>query len=251
MEEENKLTSQSYWESYYKRNHVSKENIVNVCSYYDEFWDHLISENPDGKSIIEIGGFPGRYLAYLASKYTLEPTCLDYNSDILQIEATFKVMNVETYHILQEDFTKFKPINQYDYVISNGFIEHFENFDEILDLHLQYLKPNGKLLIMIPNMRGYIHFYKYLVDYRNLKIHNLKSMNLKVFKAFAKRNSLEVEKLTYFGDFPHTVHQKQNPIQNIISKSHRLLFKKGINQFVNRYPSANFSSSIISIFQKK
>lgn len=245
-----KLTTQKYWESYYSKDHTNKKHIVNVCSYYDKFWDKLISEPSVGKTIIEIGGFPGRYLAYISSKFGLEPTCLDYNSDVSQIEATFKIMEVDNYHVLQEDFTSYKPQKQYDYVISNGFIEHFDDFNKILDLHLQYLKPNGRMLIMIPNMKGYIRFYKYVVDYNNLKMHNLKSMNFEVFKRFAKRNQLKIETLTYFGDFPHTVHQKSNWFQKLIIKCHRFIFKNRANHFVKKYPSPYFSSSMVAIFEK-
>lgn len=251
MTKADKLTTQDYWERYYKRNNVSKQQIINVCSYYDDYWDRFIDADSEDKSIIEIGGFPGRYLAYLASKYQLKPTCLDYNSDAKQIEASFKVLEVDDYDILQKDFTAYETPKRYDYVISNGFIEHFENFDAILDQHINYLKDDGKLLIMIPNMRGYIKFYKSLVDPKNLAIHNLKSMSFKVFKTFAERNNLEIIELSYLGDFPHTVHQELNVVQKIIYKIHRLFFKKIANKWVNKYPSKQFSSSLIAIFEKK
>lgn len=251
MSESDKLTTQEYWERYYKRNNVSKQQIINVCSYYDHYWNAFIERNAHGKSIIEIGGFPGRYLAYLSSKFGLIPTCLDYNSDAKQIEASFKVMDVDNYNILQKDFTSYQTPERYHYVISNGFIEHFEDFNTILDQHVNYLKDDGKLLIMIPNMRGYIKFYKTLVDAENLKIHNLKSMSLKVFRAFAERHNLKINTLTYFGDFPHAVHQKQNLFQKLIFKMHRLFFKRIANGWVNKYPSKHFSSSIIAIFEKK
>ena len=245
-----KLTTKQYWESYYNKDHADKEHINSVCSYYDVFWNMLIDENSSEKSIIEIGGFPGRYLAYLALKYDLQPTCLDYNSDTSQIDATFKIMKVKNYHILQRDFTKYVPENQYDYLISNGFIEHFKNFDEILDLHTQYLKPEGKMLIMIPNMKGYIRFYKYLVDYKNLKVHNIRCMSLDVFKQFAKRNNLRIIYLDYHGGFPYNVHQKLDIIRKFIYKGHWFIFKKWLNKKLIKKPSPYFSSSIIAIFEK-
>src|SRR5690606_13904024 len=202
-------------------------------------------------SIIEIGGYPGRFLAYLASKYNLLPTSLDYNSNTDQLENVFKTMGVDNYTILEKDFTTHVPNIKYDYVLSNGFIEHFTNYDDILDLHVDYLKTGGKLYVMIPNMKGYIWLYKYLVDYQNLKVHNLKSMRLKVFKDFAKRHNLKTIELTYFGDFPHGVHQKSNFLQRLILKSNRFLFKKLLNKFINKYPSPYFSSGIVAIFEKQ
>lgn len=246
-----KLTTKKYWETYYRHNHVNKKHIVSVCSYYDAIWDVFIKDSDRAKSIMEIGGFPGRYLADLANQYQLNPTCLDYNSDLTQIEGSFKVMDVHDYHIIQEDFTKYKPHNKFDYVMSNGFIEHFENYDAIFDLHLDYVADDGRLLVMIPNMKGYVKFYKYLVDYKNLKVHNLKCMRLKVFTDFAKRHNLSILHLDYYGGFPFNVHQKNNFIQKLIYKGHRLFFKYLANDWVEKHPSKYFSSAIIAIFEKQ
>jgi cyclopropane fatty-acyl-phospholipid synthase-like methyltransferase len=211
----------------------------------------LIKDTNEKQSLIEIGGFPGRYLAYLGAKYNIKPTCLDYNSDTTEIEGVFKVMGVDDYEITQQDFTTYKTPIQYDYVISNGFIEHFEDFNTILDLHVDYMKDQSKLLVMIPNMRGYVRFYKYLVDYKNLKIHNLKCMHLKVFQDFAQRHDLKIKYLSHYGGFPIGVHQKLNVFQKLVYKSHRLLFKYIFNPYLMTHPSRFFSSSIIAIFEKQ
>lgn len=245
-----KLTTQEYWENYYNKNYGNKEHIVSVCSYYDNFWNKLLNTSDSGNSIIEIGGFPGRYLAYLSSKYNLVPTCLDFNSDSTQIEATFNVMGVTDYHILQKDFIKFMPNETYDFVISNGFIEHFENFEEILDLHLRYLKTDGKLFVMIPNKRYLRKIYGHLCDYNNLKAHNLKSMKLKVFREFAKRNNLKINTLQYYGGFPYSVHQELNIFQNFIYRVTRKICQV-INPILMKHPSKYFSASIIAIFESK
>ena len=245
-----KLTTQSYWESYYKNNHADKTHIQAVCSRYDTYWHKFIDTESQGKSIIEIGGFPGRYLAYLSDKFKLVPTSLDYNSDASQIKNTFGVMDVDEFTILQQDFTQFQTEKTYDYVMSNGFIEHFEDFDTILDMHVTYMKDDGKLYVMIPNMRGYINLYKYLVDHQNLTIHNLKSMRLKVFKDFAKRNDLKITFLSYFGGFPYGVHQKLNLFQKVIYQAHRLFFKKFGDAILTKHPNRFLSSSIVAIFEK-
>jgi len=247
----NKLTTKEYWETYYKAQHTDRSHIVKVCSFYNQFWDKLVVKKNTDKSLIEIGGYPGRYLAYLASEYGVKTTCLDYNSNVSQIEDAFKTMGVEDYNIINADFTTYKPEELYDYVVSNGFIEHFENFDEILDLHCKYLKPGGKMLIMIPNKRYLRMIYGYLCDYENLKIHNLKCMKLKVFRDFAKRNHLKINHLSYYGNFPHNVHQNLNFFQEVIFKSHQIFFKKFANSIVNKYPSKYFSSGIIGIFEKQ
>lgn len=245
------LTTREYWEGYYSHDHSARKHIVTVCSRYDKFWDALITKNSDTKqSIIEIGGYPGRYLAYLSDKYELEPTCLDFNTDESQLNKTFQSMGISNYHIIESDFNTHRPKCAYDYVISLGFIEHFDNFNDVMDKHLEYLKPGGKLLIMIPNKRYLRRIYGYLVDYKNLKAHNLKCMNLKTFRNFATRNNLTIKHLEYWGGFPFGVHQKLNFFQKLIYKFTRLLFKFVLNPFIEKHPNKYLSSSLMAIYQK-
>ncbi len=247
------LTSKEYWEGYYSKETKPERNqIIAICSQYDKYWNLLIDKNQANppKTIMEIGGYPGRYLAYLADKHNLIPTSLDYNSDKNKIEETFKLFDIKEYDIIQTDIFNHKIEQQYNIVISNGFIEHFENFEEVLDKHCLYLKPGGTLFVLIPNMKYYIHFYKYLVDYKNLKIHNLKCMKKSVFQEFGKRNQLETIQIEYFGGFPFSVHQELNFFQKIIFQGHRILSKKLLNPYFDRHPSKFFSSTLVAIYKK-
>ena len=98
-----KLTSKQYWEEYYKKTQTSKDKISRIASEYDLLWELLIQENSaiPPKTILEIGGYPGRFLAYLADKFNLVPTCLDYNSDRSKIEECMDVFGVKEYEIIQ------------------------------------------------------------------------------------------------------------------------------------------------------
>ncbi|WP_104734341.1 class I SAM-dependent methyltransferase [Hanstruepera ponticola] len=247
---ETELTTREYWEGYYKHDHSGRKHIVTVCSKYDLFWNTLITHDSKKQTIIEIGGYPGRYLAYLADKYQLKPTCLDFNSDASQLQKTFASMGVFDYHLLEADFNIHTTKQQYDYVISLGFIEHFENFDTVLDKHLDYLKPGGRLLVMVPNKRYLRKFYGYLVDYKNLKAHNLKCMNFNTFKGFAKRNNLKILRLEYHGGFPFGVHQKLNIFQKFIFKSTRIIFKYVINPYLEKHPTKYLSATLVAVYEK-
>jgi cyclopropane fatty-acyl-phospholipid synthase-like methyltransferase len=251
LEKSDELTSQQYWETYYKNSKVSRSQISAICSGYDRFWEVLIKANAFNppKTILEIGGYPGRYLAYLASKYNLTPTSLDFNSDKIKINETMVAFGIDKYNIIQSDFLIHQPEEQFDVVISNGFIEHFTNFNEVMDKHVPYLKKGGTMLIMIPNKRWLRKWYGLLVDYKNLKAHNLKSMNKQVFNDFAKRNNLLQLEFTYFGGFAYNPHQKLNILQRVIYKLFRLLFKN-LNPFIEKHPNAFLSSSIVACYQK-
>ncbi|WP_339887753.1 methyltransferase domain-containing protein [uncultured Flavobacterium sp.] len=247
----NKLTDQAYWENYYSKATTQKEQIQSVVSEYDKYWELLLSNNDANppKTIIEIGGYPGRFLAYLSDKYDLMPTCLDFNSDQKKIDESMASFNIKEYKIIQTDIFDYEPKEKYDIVISNGFIEHFEKYQEVMDKHTLFLKEGGTMLIMIPNKRWLRKWYGYLVDYKNLKAHNLKCMKKSTFTNYAKRNALKLICLEYFSGFPFTVHQKLNFFQKMIYIPTRLFFKR-INPVLVKNPSKYYSSSLIAVYKK-
>lgn len=248
--ENTRLTEKNYWEEYYSKSNSNKQSIISICSPFDKYWNILIDScGYTPENIIEIGGYPGRYLAYLSSKYKLKPYCLDFNSDISKVKESFKTMDVAEFETIQADFEKYKIEKQFDLVISLGFIEHFKNYEEILDKHASLLKENGTLMITVPNMRYVRHWYGLLLDHENLKIHNLKCMKKKVFTDFAKRNNLELITCCYEGGFAYGVHQKLNVIQKVIYKFSRSFFKT-INPVIARHPNKFTSSALICIAKK-
>lgn len=248
-QEINSITNKSYWEDYYTNNY-NKEHIISVCSKYDMYWKILIENNiKTPTNMIEIGGFPGRYLAYLASKYNLIPTCLDYNENIELSKFCFDEMDVKNYELINVDFLNYETKKQYDIVYSNGFIEHFQDYNKVLDKHVDYLISGGTMMITVPNKRNFRYLFGLFFDRNNLKQHNTKCMKKEVFLEFAERNNLELVSFSYFGGFPFTVHQKLNFIQNIFYKPIRILFKK-INPFLEKHPNRFTCSLLICIVKK-
>ncbi|MEO8234803.1 MAG: methyltransferase domain-containing protein [Flavobacterium sp.] len=245
-----RLTTKDYWENYYFKSTTKKCQIQQIVSDYDKYWDILVNNNAfPPKNILEIGGYPGRYLAYLGDKYNLVPSSLDFNSDTKKIEEVMKTFDVKDFQIIQADIFEHVPTEKYDIVISIGFIEHFENFDTVLDKHVNYLKDGATLLVMVPNKRWFRKWYGYLVDYKNLKAHNLKSMKKSVFLDFGKRNNLELLNLEYFGEFQYSLHHDPNLIQKIIYKLAKKIFKK-INPYIKSHPTKYFSSVLIGVYKK-
>jgi cyclopropane fatty-acyl-phospholipid synthase-like methyltransferase len=202
------------------------------------------------KDLVEIGGFPGRFLAYLGWKYNLKPTSIDFNSNIDQIKEHFDGFGIKEYSIINEDFFKFEPKEKYDLVLSNGFIEHFKNYDYVLDLHVEYMKKGSILIVIIPNMKGFIKYYKSFFDKENLQKHTLDSMKLSVFQKFAERKNLNLIKCEFFGDFPFNVHQELTGFKKHAQKVSRIIFKYAFNRLIKKYPGPYFSSGIIAILKK-
>lgn len=245
-----KLVTQEYWERYYGKTGTNKKLIQSVCGVYEEYWNVLIGDTDlKDKTLIEIGGYPGRYLAYLAHNYKVQVTCLDYNSDREKVDESMAAFEVNDYSVEQADIFNHNPNQKYDFVFSNGFIEHFENYEEVMELHLKYLKPGGRLLIMIPNKRFYKWIYQSILDRDNLKAHNLKPMKLAVFRKFAKENQLKILRLSYFGGFQFGVHRSVSGWQKFITDWHERIFGKLINPIVKKIPNRFLSNTIIAVYQ--
>jgi len=244
-------TDKNYWQNYYHNINVDKNQIISICSKYDKYWDILFKAcKHDPKSILEVGAYPGRFIAYVASKYQLKPTALDFIPDSTKIERSFKEMGVSDYEIITDDINSHIPGRKYDLIISLGFIEHFEDYKSVLNKHADMLEDGGAILIIIPNKRGLRKLYGFLCDKKNLEAHNLKCMNKKTFKEFSINNNLKVHLLTYYGSFQYGVHQKLNYFQLFIYHFVRLLSIK-FKPYIEKYPSWIYSAGIIAIYSKE
>lgn len=244
------LTDQKYWEEYYKKSGANREKIISVVSKYDSIWNFVFKDLDAKKlNLIEIVGYPGRYLAYLSDKYGIHTTSLDFNSDRKTIDEAMATFGIKEYEVIQADLLKHEPVTKYDIVYSNGFIEHFDDYETILSKHLNYLKPGGKLVVIIPNKRFYKWFYQKMFDQENLAAHNLSPMRLSIFKDFAKKNGLKIGLLTYFAGFQYATHKKQSGMGKVIVNWHERIFKKLLNPIIVKYPNRLFSNLIVAVFE--
>lgn len=243
------LTSLEYWSKYYHESNEEKDVIHRVCSKYDFFFDLLVSRcSKKPTSIVEIGAFPGRYLAYLGNKFDLKVTGVDFNPDFQKFERVLQNWNVQGNYLIT-DFTKFDPIDCYDLVFSNGFIEHFSDYDAMMDRHANLVCEGGGLMIMIPNKRFLRAVYGNIVDRQNQQAHNLDCMNLAVFRRFAERHNFVVSYLGYFGGFPYKVHQPLNFWQKLVYHPVRF-FSVKFRGLLARYPNRFVSGTIVGVFHK-
>lgn len=247
-----KLTDQKYWETYYDKASTKKENIESVCGYYNSVWDlWMKSAAKKPETVIEIGAYPGRYIAYFAAKYGLKVTGLDYNSDQNKIKESMDIMGVKEYDYIQADFFNHQTTKKYDLVFSNGFIEHFDDFKTTMDLHLNYLSDGGSLLLMIPNKNYMRKYYGKFLDKKNLDVHNLNSMHLHVFEDFAKRNNLVINHLSYKGGFAYSVHEPLTKSYKKVAFKVASKIFKALNPMLEKHPSKYYSANIIAVFTKK
>lgn len=191
------VVDQAYWDSSYS------ELAFTMVPPGDELrkWIELHVPAGNGKTCIEIGCFPGRYLAVLGTlNYQLHG--IDLTPRVVEIGHWLQSQGFSTGNFGHGDFLKYAPSQQYDVVCSFGFIEHFTNWEEVFQKHMQMVAPGGLLVIETPNFRGFLQniLHRFL-DGENYKRHYIPAMNPQRWKELAEAAGFEVSYCGYFGQF--------------------------------------------------
>lgn len=206
--------------------------------YYDEMGLTIAPQNdkirimleryvPDNNGeAIEIGCFPGRYLSVLGIKgYRLSGIDLTPRVE-KELPQWLKENGFEVGNFYKEDFRNMKIEDKYDIVSSFGFIEHFNDWEDIYIKHLSLVKPGGYLILTTPNFRGAIQnlLHKY-VDKYNYRMHNIISMDPGKWEALALEHNFQIIYSGYYGGFDFWLGFTDNDdhIQRIIAMSVHVL----------------------------
>lgn len=215
------LVEQPYWDNSYKKfgYYIENDAVIKWLVNHGEIFEKK-------GSLFEFGCFPGRYMAYFGKKGwkvngmdltpRIEEDFVSWLNSQQIISGIIKKGDALAYASTTSD--------QYDLVCSFGFIEHFQNFLELIDLHHRILKPGGFLVISTPNFRGEIqNFLHKNLDSQNLGRHFLPAMQPNLWRRRIKSYGYKIVFSGYFGGFDFWCdEQKRNSIQTISVKA---LFK--------------------------
>jgi 2-polyprenyl-3-methyl-5-hydroxy-6-metoxy-1,4-benzoquinol methylase len=131
-----------------------------------------------GERLLEIGCAPGKILSWVAAELRAQVSGLDYSErglatarrlfSALQLPADFRCEDLRrtTY-----------PAASFDWVVSYGVIEHFDDPREVVRAHLDLVKEGGTALMTVPNYRGLYGTLQRYFDADNLQSHNLEIMS--------------------------------------------------------------------------
>ena len=248
------LTEVVFWENYWKE--IKLPVKVNPDFSFDRTLAQVLSKYlPTQGSVFEVGCAPGKWLSYVAESNGMEVGGIEYSE--AGAAATIKnlhILGVKSHTLICGDFFIVKPNKQYDVVMSFGFIEHFDDVDNVVKKHLGWLKPGGVLILGIPNFSGLKGLIQSILDRDILDKHNLDIMNLNFFNEIEKRVGLEKIFVDYIGSFEPALaipkYRIGNPIQffvRCILIGLRLLRKI---KFFDRVNSKFFSSYILAVYRK-
>ncbi len=166
----------------------------NYCLYL--LWNVLYRRylpTGEGLKAVEVGSAPGRHLAELHQAFGYEVFGIEYAKTGVDLNRqVFEQNGINPDNVIHADFFSEELHSQYrgqfDVVISRGFLEHFDDPDNVIDKHLDLLADGGYLLVSIPNFRGLNYAIQWILDRRVLRIHNLRIMDKRRFaKLFEKK----------------------------------------------------------------
>ncbi|ATP58086.1 methyltransferase type 12 [Pedobacter ginsengisoli] len=197
----NLLTDRQFWVKYWESKTGLSVNIPENYLFHKELANIITGQKI--KTAIELGGFPGYYAVFLKKYFKLDVTLLDYfvhppvTNDLLQANQ----LSEKDIHIIETDLFNYTSAQQYDLVLSCGLIEHFNDTADIINRHINFVKPGGTLFITLPNFRALNGWFQKNFDRENYDKHNIDCMDPKLLESICKQAGLNIVQSRYYGHF--------------------------------------------------
>jgi 2-polyprenyl-3-methyl-5-hydroxy-6-metoxy-1,4-benzoquinol methylase len=173
----NDLTSVDHWDDAWSgeirlrlpsRWMISTRNLQNL----------LRGRVQPGDRLLEIGCAPGKLLSWAATELGAEVSGLDYSERGLSTTRRLFAALQLTADLRCEDLRRATfAAGSFDWVVSYGVIEHFDDPRDVVRVHVDLLKPGGTALMTVPNYRGVYGVLQRYFDAENLLSHNLDIMS--------------------------------------------------------------------------
>jgi SAM-dependent methyltransferase len=198
---DNQLTDRAFWVNYWENKTDLAVNIPANYLFHQQLGD--IVKQQQVKTAIELGGFPGYYAVFLKKYLKLDVTLLDYfvhppiTKNLLQTNG----LQENDIHIIETDLFQYTPEKSYDLVLSCGLIEHFNDTADIINRHINFVKPGGTLFLTLPNFKALNGWFQKTFDKANYDKHNIDCMDPALLADICKQAGLEVIQSKYFGNF--------------------------------------------------
>lgn len=208
----NLLTDRQFWVNYWESKTGLSVNIPANYLFHKEL--AAITEERQVKTAIELGGFPGYYAVFLKKYLRLDVTLLDYFVHQPVTTALLKAnqLTADDIYIIETDLFNHQETQKYDLVLSCGLIEHFNDTADIIQRHIDFLKPGGTLFITLPNFKALNGWFQKSFDKDNYDKHNISCMDPGLLANIAEKAGLEVLQSKYFGHFSLWLeNEKQKP----------------------------------------
>lgn len=246
------LTNEAFWDDFWRSVELPADidpDGIFERRFAKVLQSHLTAD--PSVELLEVGCAPGRWLVfanqtfgYRVSGYESSPLGAQKTRDNLVAHGINGVIH-------EQDFLSVDlPTDLYDVVLSLGFAEHFENFDEVVAMHARVLKPGGTLFLEVPNLRGLNLALLRWTDSPLLEYHNLAVMKPEALRSAAAKAGLSIRDISYLGGFePWFFDFSSKPI-NVRRIFWRLLRARQRARFLDHLNHRWLSGYLLAILEK-
>ncbi|MCP4633359.1 MAG: class I SAM-dependent methyltransferase, partial [candidate division Zixibacteria bacterium] len=182
-------------------------------------------------------------------------TGMDYSEiGCAKMKENFRLLGING-EVIQQDLFDNNPTSkkQFDIVYSLGFVEHFSNTTEVVLKHLEFLKPEGLLIIGFPNFRGINGWILERFDTELLAKHNLEVMKISNWNTVESELNLEPLFKKYAGGFEPGMFKTELKNLSIVIIRRLLRFLKNITDrvsFLHKFNARYWSGYIMLVYRK-
>lgn len=251
-----RIVEKEYWDEYWRERRLPLEIKKNKSLLLDEILEIMDFYIPPQKSkIIEIGGAPGQFLAYLKKTTDNDIYALDYSEIGCQKTLeNFDLLNISGAVYQRDLFSDLSDLPKFDVVYSLGFIEHFSNLEPVIKKHLELLKPGGILIIGAPSFLGINKVIMEKICPERLSDHELSAMEIKNWDFISEKFNLQELFKGYIGGFEPRIYVYEN--KKVFTRLMWFLMyilRKIITdrlKFIRKINSKYFSSYVMGIYKK-
>lgn len=245
------ITEKSFWENYW--GDIKLPVRVNLEFKNDRVITEVIQKNiplgDETKRALEIGCAPGKWMLFLYEKLNYSIDGFEYLDIAAQkTRENFQTCKVPSnrFQVITADFLTQIPTSSYDLVLSLGFIEHFENYEDIFHKHISYTKKGGYIVIGFPNFRGLNYQIQRLIDFISgsqiIANHNISMMRKEIVHQMVLHSKCKEVFIDYIGGFEPGLFNVNN-IKNsllrflvkVILKSFGIIFNRSSSPYLASY----------------
>lgn len=120
-------------------------------------FSQLLGKDSSGQELLELGCGSSPWMSYFAAEYGVRVSGIDYSKPGCEVaRQLLKEKGIEgQIHCIDLFGHEADALTeQYDLVYSSGLVEHFDDTAAIIQRASRFLKPGGKIITIVPNMRG-------------------------------------------------------------------------------------------------
>ena len=205
-------------------------------------------------SILEVGAAPGKWLSIFSQDF-FTVSGIEYSkAGMIALQKNLEMLLIQPKDLIFGDFFAIEPQPIHDIVMSLGFIEHFDDPIMVVERHLKWLRPNGLLIIGVPNFTGVHGFFQKYLDVDILNAHNVSIMNKEWFENIQEKLKIQKHSLDFIGSFEPSLPltYRNTPLRNFPIKTFlRIASHIRRWKYLDNFNSPLISSYILGVYKKQ